>query len=71
MSEYTLIDNVTGERHELDHENMVDIGNAVTFYLKKRHRDKVCPCMHQMPKAECMPETVEKISKVRTSMTDY
>jgi hypothetical protein len=65
MSEYTIIDNVTGERHELDHENMADIQCAVENYIKHLHRKR------GMPNVECMPETHEKVSKIRVSMTDY
>jgi hypothetical protein len=65
MGEYTLIDNLTNERYELEHEDMADIQCALDNYLKYLHRKD------GMPNVECMPETQAKISKVRVSMTDY
>lgn len=65
MGEYTLIDNITGEKHELDHENMADIQCAVRNYLEHLHRKP------GFPNVECMPDTNKLVQKVRVSMTDY
>lgn len=72
MSEYTIIDHVTGDQHELEHEDMADIQCALEFYFDHIHsRGPRKPIPRMVPNVECMQDTLEKLKKVRVSMTDY
>lgn len=61
MADYTLINNNTGEVHELDFENIVDIKS--TLYAVKEGVE--------VHRGECFDETLEKMLEVITPVTDY
>jgi hypothetical protein len=65
MSRYLLIDCETGKAHDLDFENIVDIQAALSETKKLRNAGQIPSNL------ECLPETIEKMSKVDVPITDY
>ena len=74
MADYTLTNHMTGESHELDYENVVDMKAALDSI--KAFNSKVYPFETAKKREliytwECFDETFEKMSKVTTPDTDY
>jgi len=73
-ADYILINNQTGEMHELDFENVADIQAAlrgIKSFNERRWPYDESATRKKIFTAECFEVTCKKISKVTVPATDY
>ena len=74
MSNYTLINNLTGEKHDLDFENISDIQHALWDIEKFNKREfpyDTAKRRESIFMNNCFRDTVRRMAKVSVPNTDY
>jgi hypothetical protein len=74
MAQYTLTDHTTGEIHELEYENIVDIQAALNDIVHFNNQEYPYATPESREKIfmnNCFSTTLEIMNKVQVPLTDY
>jgi len=74
MARYTLTDHTTGEIHELEFENIVDIQstlNDIVHFNSREYPYATPKSRERLFMNNCFLTTLEIMNKVQTPVTDY